>query len=52
VQLLTPASVLAKSKGGDGTVTKEVAEEVSSLFLDAKASARILLEEQEAYVKQ
>jgi hypothetical protein len=44
--------VLAKAKGGNGFVTKEIAEEVSSLFLDAKASARILLEEQDAYVKQ
>jgi RuvB-like protein 1 (pontin 52) len=52
VQLLTPAAVLAKAKGGDATVTKEIGEEVSSLFLDAKASARILLEEQDSYVKQ
>lgn len=41
VQLLTPASLTAKTNGRD-TINKLDIEEVSTLFLDAKSSARIL----------
>jgi DNA helicase TIP49 (TBP-interacting protein) len=44
-QLLTPAQILAKARGGDSAlITLDVIEEVQHLFLDAKTSARILLQ--------
>ncbi|XP_044268794.1 ruvB-like helicase 1 [Tribolium madens] len=49
VQLLTPASLTAKTNGRD-TITKADVEEVSSLFLDAKSSARILSDNKEKYM--
>lgn len=52
--LLTPASILAKTKTteGDPIITKEIIEETSALFLDAKRSAKILLANSDGYVNQ
>ncbi len=52
VQLLSPALILARTKADNGVVTKAIIEEISKLFLDAKASARILLENGEGFMKQ
>lgn len=41
VQLLTPAALTAKTNGRNNIAKADI-EEVSSLFLDAKSSARIL----------
>lgn len=41
VQLLTPAALTAKTNGRNH-ISKQDIEEVSSLFLDAKSSAKIL----------
>ncbi|EFA10722.1 ruvB-like helicase 1 [Tribolium castaneum] len=49
VQLLTPASLTAKTNGRDN-ITKADVEEVSSLFLDAKSSARILSDNKEKFM--
>jgi len=49
VQLLTPAKVLV-STAGRKAITKEDVEEVDSLFYDAKASAKLLLEQQAGYL--
>ena len=49
VQLLTPASIIAKTNGRDGLVEKDV-EDAAMLFLDAKASARILAENAAGYI--
>ncbi|RZC34268.1 ruvB-like helicase 1 [Asbolus verrucosus] len=49
VQLLTPASLTAKTNGRDN-ITKADVEEVSSLFLDAKSSARILSDNKDKYM--
>ncbi|GCC38284.1 hypothetical protein chiPu_0016798 [Chiloscyllium punctatum] len=50
VQLLTPASLLAKINGKD-SIEKEHVEEISELFYDAKSSAKVLAEHQEKYMK-
>eukprot|EP00245_Coleochaete_scutata_P007618 TRINITY_DN23104_c0_g1_i1.p1 TRINITY_DN23104_c0_g1~~TRINITY_DN23104_c0_g1_i1.p1 ORF type:complete len:456 (+),score=109.30 TRINITY_DN23104_c0_g1_i1:167-1534(+) len=50
VQLLTPASILAQTNGRE-EISKSDIEEVEGLFLDAKASAR-LLSESDKYVMQ
>jgi RuvB-like protein 1 (pontin 52) len=50
VQLLTPAKVLVNTNGKD-TVTKEDVEEIDSLFYDAKASAKLLIEQQAGYLQ-
>jgi len=49
VQLLTPAKVLVKTNGRD-MITKEDIEEIDSLFYDAKASAKLLIEQQAGYL--
>ena len=49
VQLLTPASLLAKINGKDA-ITKEEIDEVNSLFFDAKASAKILAEQKDKFM--
>jgi len=49
VQLLTPAKVLV-STAGRKAITKEDVEEVDGLFYDAKASAKLLLEQQAGYL--
>ncbi|KAH7864025.1 hypothetical protein Vadar_024783 [Vaccinium darrowii] len=49
VQLLSPASVVAKMNGRD-SICKANLEEVSALYLDAKSSARLLQEQQDRYI--
>ncbi|CAO2819591.1 unnamed protein product [Amaranthus hypochondriacus] len=49
VQLLTPASVLARMHGRDNICKADV-EEANSLYLDAKSSARLLQEQQDRYI--
>lgn len=49
VQLLTPASLTAKTNGRKN-VNKQDIEEVSSLFLDAKSSAKILTQNKEKFM--
>lgn len=49
VQLLTPASLTAKINGRS-TIKKEDIQEVGSLFLDAKSSAKILTENKDKYM--
>jgi len=46
VQLLTPAKVLVKTNGRDMIII----EEIDSLFYDAKASAKLLIEQQAGYL--
>jgi RuvB-like protein 1 (pontin 52) len=50
VQLLTPSWVLVQTNGRD-EVTREDIEEIDSLFFDAKASAKMLMEKQSAYLQ-
>lgn len=49
VQLLTPSSILAATKG-KSEITKEEVEEVNSLFFDAKASAKVLQEQADKFI--
>mmetsp|Transcript_2603 Transcript_2603/g.6197 ORF Transcript_2603/g.6197 Transcript_2603/m.6197 type:complete len:456 (-) Transcript_2603:251-1618(-) len=49
VQLLTPAAVLAKTNGRDEIMMGDL-EEVGELFLDAKASAKLLSEQADKYL--
>ncbi|OEL13679.1 RuvB-like protein 1 [Dichanthelium oligosanthes] len=49
IQLLSPASVVAKANGRE-KICKADLEEVSGLYLDAKSSARLLQEQQEKYI--
>ncbi|CAG2058834.1 unnamed protein product [Timema podura] len=49
-QLLTPASLTAKVNGRV-TIAREDVQEVSSLFLDAKSSAKILSLNEDKYMK-
>jgi len=51
VQLLSPASIVARTNGRD-QVCKEDLEDVSTLFLDAKASGRLLQEQSDRYISQ
>ncbi|KAK7101978.1 ruvB-like 1 [Littorina saxatilis] len=50
VQLLTPGMILAKINGKDN-VGKEEIEEIDKLFFDAKASAKMLQEQEDKYLK-
>ncbi|XP_014230122.1 ruvB-like helicase 1 [Trichogramma pretiosum] len=50
VQLLTPASLTAKINGRT-SIKKEDIEEVKSLFLDAKSSAKILSQNKDKFMK-
>lgn len=50
VQLLTPSNLLAKINGKDA-ITKEEIEEINELFYDAKASAKILADQEDKYMK-
>ena len=50
VQLLTPAKVLVQTNGKE-VITKEDVEEIDGLFYDAKASAKLLLEQEAGYLK-
>jgi len=50
VQLLTPSSITAKINGRS-IIKKEDVEEVCGLFMDAKASAKMLSENDSKYMK-
>lgn len=50
VQILTPANIMSRINGKD-SVTKEEVEEIAGLFYDAKASAKILAEQDSKYMK-
>lgn len=50
VQLMTPASILARINGRE-SVMKEDVEEIDELFYDAKASAKLLAEQGDKYMK-
>jgi len=50
VQLLTPASLLAKINGKE-SIDKEEIEEINELFYDAKSSAKILAEQKDKYMQ-
>ena len=50
VQLLTPASLLAKINGKDA-IDREEIEEINELFYDAKSSAKILAEQKDKYMQ-
>lgn len=50
VQLLTPSNLLAKINGKE-SITREEIEEINELFYDAKASAKILTEQGDKYMK-
>jgi len=50
VQLLTPCKVLVRTNGRD-MITKDDIEEIDSLFYDAKASAKLLIEQQASYLQ-
>jgi len=49
VQLLTPASIMARTAGRE-TITKDDIEEIDSLFYDAKSSAKILSDNADKYI--
>ena len=49
VQLLTPAAVMAKTNGREEIVLGDL-EEVGDIFLDAKASAKLLTEQADKYL--
>merc|ERR1712048_1205501 len=49
VQLLTPASILAKTSGRDA-ITRDDICEVDELFYDAKSSAKLLAEQADKYI--
>jgi len=49
VQLLTPASLMAKTAGHE-IIEREDIEEVDSLFYDAKSSAKLLAEQADKYI--
>lgn len=50
VQLLTPASLLARVQGKE-VVEKESIEEINELFYDAKSSAKILQDQHTKFMK-
>lgn len=49
VQLLTPASMLARTNGRDA-ISRSDLDEVDNLFHDAKFSARLLAEQADKYI--
>merc|ERR1711912_5903 len=49
VQLLTPASIMAKTEARD-VITKDDIEQIDSLFYDAKSSAKVLSENADKYI--
>ena len=50
VQLLTPSSILAQINGRD-VISKDDVREINELFYDAKASAKVLAEQGDKYLK-
>ncbi|KAL2608507.1 hypothetical protein R1flu_027080 [Riccia fluitans] len=51
VQLLTPANIVSRTNGRDD-ITRGDLEDIAELFLDAKASARLLQEQSDKYISQ
>merc|ERR1719199_599769 len=49
VQLLTPASIMARTSGRE-QITRDDIEEIDSLFFDAKSSAKILSDNADKYI--
>ena len=49
VQLMTPSSVLARTRGRDA-IAREDVEESRLLFFDAKASARVIVQNAGKYI--
>jgi RuvB-like protein 1 (pontin 52) len=49
VQLLTPASIMARTAGRE-IITRDDIEEIDSLFYDAKSSAKVLSENADKYI--
>jgi DNA helicase TIP49 (TBP-interacting protein) len=50
VQLLTPSNILARTNAKT-SISKEEVEEAAALFFDAKASAKLLKEQGNKYLK-
>lgn len=50
VQLLTPASILARINGREAIAPEDV-QEINELFFDAKSSAKMLAEQEDKYMK-
>eukprot|EP00043_Microstomoeca_roanoka_P014912 m.148684 g.148684 ORF g.148684 m.148684 type:complete len:456 (+) comp16140_c0_seq1:162-1529(+) len=50
VQLLTPSFLLAKINGRETVTTAEI-EEINDLFIDAKTSAKVLMEQTDKFLK-
>lgn len=50
VQLLTPASILARINGREA-IGREDVEEINELFYDAKSSAKLLADQEDKYMK-
>ena len=50
VQLLTPSNIMARTNGREEIVKGDL-EEISGLFLDAKASAKLLQEQADKYIQ-
>lgn len=49
VQMITPAFVLAETLG-KSKISKDEVDEISTLFLDGKTSAKILTEQADKYI--
>jgi RuvB-like protein 1 (pontin 52) len=50
IQLLTPASILARINGHENITCDDVTE-INQLFYDAKSSAKMLAEQEDKYMK-
>lgn len=50
VRLLTPSNVMAQQNGNE-SVTVEDVQEAADLFMDAKASAQMLAENEDKFMK-
>ena len=50
VQLLTPARIMAGTMGRERVSVADV-EEIDTLFFDAKASAKLLAEQEDKYLQ-
>jgi RuvB-like protein 1 (pontin 52) len=50
VQMLTPASILATTNGKDAVQAEDI-EEINTLFMDAKASTRMLAADSDKYLQ-
>lgn len=50
VQLMTPASLLSRINGRE-CITKDDVQEINELFYDSKSSAKLLVEQEDKYMK-